>query len=108
MSRIQRIIIASGLLLSAVLTLVVVVSQIGQTWYMAPDDTGFASKQVAVFEPAVAGTVVVALAVFALLVHLLVVMRRAVSRWMWVAAVVVSIVAVVAAVVVSTASRPDF
>ncbi|MFG6502536.1 hypothetical protein [Microbacterium sp. P05] len=108
MSRVQRIVFASGLLLITVFALIVIVSQITMTWYRAPDDTGFATRQVAVFEPAVIGTVVVALTVSALLVHLLVVARRSVSRWIWVAAVVASIIAVVAAVVVSTASRPVF
>ena len=108
MSRVQRIIVASVLLVIAVLALVVVTSQITMTWYQAPDETGVATRQVAVFEPAVIGTVVAALAVLALLVHLVVVARRAVSRWIWVAAAGTSTVAVVAAVVVSTASRPTF
>jgi cytochrome bd-type quinol oxidase subunit 2 len=108
MSRIQRILIASGLLVIAVFALVAITSQIGMTWYQAPDETGIAAKQVAVFEPAVVGTVVAALAVLALLAHLLVVARRTVSRWMWLAAVAASIVTVVAAVAGSTADRPTF
>ncbi|MFG6475597.1 hypothetical protein ACFXP7_04340 [Microbacterium sp. P06] len=106
MSRVPRIIIASGLLLIAVFALVVIASQTTMTWYTGPDDTGFATRKVAVFEMAVIGAVVAALAVLALLVHLIVVARRAVSRWAWAAAVVASSVAVGAAVVVSTASRP--
>lgn len=108
MSRVPRILIASGLLVIAVLALVVIVSQITVTWYQGPDETGIAAKQVALFEPAVVGTVVAALTVLVLLVHLFVVVRRAVSRWMWVAAAGASTVAVAAAVVVSTADRPTF
>jgi hypothetical protein len=108
MSRVQRTILASGLLLIAVLALVVIVSQIGMTWYQAPDETGIAHAQVAVFEPAVVGTVVASLAALALLVHLIVVARQAVSHWAWVAAAGASIVTVVAAIVVSTADRPTF
>jgi hypothetical protein len=108
MSRVQRIIFASGLLLIAALALVVIASQITVTWYQGPDETGIAAKQVALFEPAVAGIVVAALAVLALLAHLVVVARRAVSRWMWVTAAGASAVGVVAAVVVSIASRPTF
>lgn len=104
----QRIVTASGLLLIAGFALVVTASQIGMTWYRAPDETGVATKQVAVFEPAVVGTVVAGLAVVALLAFLLVAIRRVVSRWMWATALVTSIVAMVAAVLVSTASRPTF
>ncbi|PPF62402.1 hypothetical protein C5E11_10860 [Clavibacter michiganensis] len=108
MSRVQRIITASGLILIAGFALVVTASQIGVTWYSAPDETGVATKQVGVFEPAVVGTVVAGLAVVVLLAFLLVAIRRVVSRRMWATALGVSIVAVVAAVLVSMASRPTF
>jgi hypothetical protein len=108
MPRFQRIIIASGLLLTAALSLVVVASQIGVTWYSAPGSSGVATKQIAVFEPAIVGTVVSALATLALLAHLLVVIRRTVPRWTWGASGAVCALAVLAAVIVSTADRPVF
>ena len=108
MSRVQHIVFASGLLLIAALALITTVSQVSVSGYSGPDDNGVAHQRFSVFEPAVIGTVVTALASLSLLVHLLVVARRAGSRWMWVAAVVVSIIAVGAAVIVSMASRPVF
>ncbi|PPG02809.1 hypothetical protein C5E06_10185 [Pseudoclavibacter sp. RFBI5] len=108
MPRVQRIILASGLLLTAALALVVVSSQIGMTWYAAPGASGVATKQTAVFEPAIVGTVVTALAALALLAQVLVAARRTVPRWTWAASGAVSVLAVVAAVVVSTADRPVF
>lgn len=106
MSRVQRILIASALLLISVFALVVIVSQIGMNCYGGPDDTGVATLRVVVFEPAVIGTVVAALAVIALLAHLLIAVRRAAPRWMWIAAGLAPIIAVVTAVVVSMADRP--
>lgn len=108
MPRSQRIIIASGFLLAAALALVVAASQIGLTWYSAPGASGVATKQIAVFEPAIAGTVVSALATLALLAHLLVITRRAVPRWQWGVSGTVCVIAVLAAVIVSTADRPVF
>lgn len=108
MPRAQRVILSFGLLLIAALSLVVVASQIGVTWYSAPGATGVATKQLAVFEPAIVGTVVAAFAALALLAQLLLVARRTVPRWTWAASGAVSVLAVVAAVVVSTADRPVF
>lgn len=108
MSRARNIVVASALLLTSAFAVFVTASQIALTWYLPPDDTGIAHQRVAVFEPAVVGTVVAALAALALLVHLLVVWRRGAPRWMWVTAAVVTMVAVIAAVAVSTADRPTF
>lgn len=108
MSRVQRILGASALLVIAALSLVVVVTQTTMTWYQAPGADGLATKQIAVFEPAVVGTVIAALAVLALLVHLVLVIRRAVPRVQWVVAVALTVATVIAAVVVSVADRPVF
>ncbi|MET0352958.1 hypothetical protein HOW07_09865 [Plantibacter sp. MCCC 1A11337] len=108
MSRVQRILGASALLVIAALSLVVVATQTTMTWYQAPGADGLATKQIAVFEPAVVGTVIAALAVLALLVHLVLVIRRAVPRVQWVVAVALTVATVIAAVVVSVADRPVF
>ncbi|MGD8193346.1 hypothetical protein ACEXQB_002485 [Herbiconiux sp. P18] len=103
-----RLVVASVLLAVAVLGLVMAASQIGMTYYLPPDDTGFASKHVAVFAPAVVGTVIAALAALSLLVHLVVVVRRAVPRSRWIAAGVITVVAAVVPVAISLADRPTF
>ncbi|OAN30810.1 hypothetical protein A4X17_04425 [Plantibacter sp. H53] len=108
MSRVQRILGASALLVIAALSLVVVATQTTMTWYQAPGADGLATKQIAVFEPALVGTVIAALAVLALLVHLVLVIRRAVPRVQWVVAIALTVVAVIAAVLVSIADRPVF
>ena len=108
MSRVQRILGASALLVIAALSLVVVATQTTMTWYQAPGADGLATKQIAVFEPAVVGTVIAALAVLALLVHLVLVIRRAVPRMQWVVAIALTVVTVIAAVLVSIADRPVF
>ncbi|WP_314137949.1 hypothetical protein [uncultured Plantibacter sp.] len=108
MSRVQRILGASALLVIAALSLAVVATQTTMSWYQAPGADGLATKQIAVFEPAVVGTVIAALAVLALLVHLVLVIRRAVPRVQWVVAVALTVATVIAAVVVSVADRPVF
>ena len=108
MSRVQRILVASALLVIAAIGLMVVATQTTMTWYQAPGADGMATKQIAVFEPAVVGTVIAAVAVLALLVHLLIVIRRAVSRLQWIVAVAARGRAVIAAVLVSVADRPTF
>lgn len=108
MSRLQRILVASALLVIAALGLLVAATQTTMIWYQAPGADGIATEQVAVFEPAVVGTVVAAVAVLVLLVHLILVIRRAVPRMQWVVAVALTVVAVIAAVLVSIADRPVF
>ena len=108
MSRLQRILVASALLVIAALGLLVAATQTTMIWYQAPGADGIATEQVAVFEPAVVGTVVAAVAVLVLLVHLILVIRRAVSRMQWVVAIALTVVAVIAAVLVSIADRPVF
>lgn len=108
MSRVQRILAAAVLLLVAVLGTIVVSTQILMTWYQAPGQDGLATEQVAVFEPVVVGTVVAGITVLALLVHLIVVIRRAVPRVQWIVAVALTVVAVIAAILVSVADRPAF
>ena len=108
MSRVQRIVVASALLVVAVLGLVSVASQIGVTYYLPPDDSGFASTHVAVFAPAVVGTVVAAFVVLALVVLLIVAVRRAVPLGMWIAAAVVALVALITPFVVGMLDRPTF
>ncbi|ROR83310.1 hypothetical protein SAMN06295974_1378 [Plantibacter flavus] len=108
MSRVQRILGASALLVIAALGLLVAATQTTMTWYQAPGADGMATKQIAVFEPAVVGTVIAAVAVLALLVHLVLVIRRAVPRLQWVVAVALTVATVIAAVLVSIADRPTF
>lgn len=108
MSRLQRILVASALLVITALGLLVAATQTTMIWYQAPGADGIATEQVAVFEPAVVGTVVAAVAVLVLLVHLILVIRRAVPRMQWVVAVALTVVAVIAAVLVSIADRPVF
>lgn len=108
MSRVQRILVASALLVIAALGLLVTATQTTMIWYQAPGADGLATEQVAVFEPAVVGTVIAAVAVLALLVHLILVIRRAVPRMQWVVALALTVVAVIAAVLVSIADRPVF
>ncbi|MBF4567655.1 hypothetical protein ITJ57_02650 [Plantibacter sp. VKM Ac-2880] len=107
MSRAQRIVVASVLLVIAAFGLLVVATQITTTYYLPPaDDDSFAIERVVAFEPGVVGTVIGAVAVLALLTHLVVVIRRAAPRIQWVVAVVLVVATVVAAVVVSFADRP--
>lgn len=108
MSRVQRILVASALLVIAALGLLVAATQTTMIWYEAPGADGIATEQVAVFEPAVVGTVIAAVAVLALLVHLILVIRRAVPRMQWVVAIALTAVTVIAAVLVSIADRPVF
>ncbi len=96
------------MLVIAALGLLVAATQTTMTWYQAPGADGMATKQIAVFEPAVVGTVIAAVAVLALLVHLILVIRRAVPRMQWVVAMALTVVAVIAAVLVSIADRPVF
>jgi hypothetical protein len=108
MSRVQRILVASALLVIAALGLLVAATQTTMIWYQAPGADGIATEQVAVFEPAVVGTVIASVTVLALLVHLLMVIRRAVPRVQWAVAVALTVASVVAAVLVSVADRPVF
>lgn len=108
MSRVQRILVASALLVIAAFGLLVAATQTTMIWYQAPGADGIATEQVAVFEPAVVGTVIAAVAVLALLAHLILVIRRAVPRMQWVVAIALTVVAVIAAVLVSIADRPVF
>lgn len=108
MSRVRRILVASALLVIAAFGLLVAATQTTMIWYQAPGADGIATEQVAVFEPAVVGTVIAAVAVLALLVHLILVIRRAVPRLQWVVAVALTVATVIAAVLVSIADRPVF
>ncbi|TAJ46883.1 MAG: hypothetical protein EPO52_15240 [Herbiconiux sp.] len=108
MSQRVRVIVASILLVIAVLGLAAVASQIPATYYQAPDDSGLATKQVAFFGPAIVGTVVASLAVVALATHLIVVLRRPAARWMWISAAVCTLLAVGAPIVVGVLDRPVF
>jgi hypothetical protein len=108
MSRVRRILLASALLVIAALGLSVVATQTTMTWYQAPGADGMATEQIAVFEPAVIGTVVAAVAVLALLTHLVLAVRRAVPRLQWLIAVALAVATVIVAVLVSVADRPAF
>lgn len=109
MSQPLRVIVASLLLAIAALGLTVVASEIAVTYYLPPGDSGLATEHVAVFGPAVVGTVIASLAVVALLAHLVVVVvRRRAARWMWIVAAVCTLLAVGSAVVVSTLDTPVF
>jgi hypothetical protein len=108
MSQPLRVIVASVLLATAALGLTVVASDIAITHYLPPGDSGVATKHIATFEPAIAGTVVASIAVIALLAHLIVVLRRRAARWMWLAAAVCTLLGVGAPVIVATLDRPVF
>jgi hypothetical protein len=107
MSRAQRIVAASVLLVIAALGLLAAAMQTTTTYYLPPvDDDSFATEHVLAFEPGVVGAVIGAVAVLALLAHLVVVIRRAAPRIQWVIAVALTVATVVGAVVVSFADRP--
>jgi len=108
MSQPLRVVVASVLVLIAAFGLAAVAGQIALTYLLPPDDSGMATEHVALFGPAIVGTVVASLAVVALLVHLVLVIRRRVARWMWVAAAICTLVAVGAPIVVSAFDRPTF
>jgi hypothetical protein len=108
MSQPIRVIVASILLAIAALGLIIVAGEIATTYYLPPGDSGVATKHTAAFGPAVAGTVVASVAVIALLVHLVVVLRRRAARWTWFVAAVCTLLAVGAPVIVGSLARPDF
>ena len=103
-----RVVVAAILLAIAALGLTVVASEITTTYYLPPGDSGAATEHTAAFGPAIAGTFVAALAALALLVHLVVVLRRRAARWMWLAASACTLLAVGAPVIVGSLDRPTF
>lgn len=109
MSRAQRILTASALLVIALFGLLVVATQIPITYSLPPaGDGAYATTHVTTFAPAVLGTVLAAVAVIALLGHLVTVIRRPVPLWWWIAADALIVVVVGAAVLVSMADHPAF
>jgi len=108
MSRRLRVSIASALLVVAVLGVVAVAGQIGTTYYLPTGDGGVATEHVAVFEPAVAWTVVAGLAALALAGNLVLAIRRSVPRWQWIVAAALTVIAVAAPFIVGTLDRPTF
>jgi hypothetical protein len=108
MSRRLRIVIASALLVVALLGVLGVVTQIGITYYLPPAENGEATRHVAAFAPAVAGTVVAGLAALALVGNLVVVIRRALPRWAWIVAALLTVIAVAVPVIVAALQRPVF
>lgn len=108
MSQPLRVVIASLLLVVAALGLAAVSGQIAITYLLPPGDSGLATEHVALFGPAIVGTVVAALAVAALVVHLILVIRRRTPGWTWIAAAVCALLAVGAPFVVSMADTPVF
>lgn len=108
MSRPLRVAIASVLVVVALLGVFWVAGQIGLVYYLPPADNGEATEHVAVFGPAVTGTVVAGLAALALVAHLVLAIRRPLPRWEWVVAGVLAVVAVAAPFVVGGLSRPTF
>ncbi|HXH36102.1 MAG TPA: hypothetical protein VNJ54_17110 [Plantibacter sp.] len=108
MSQPLRVVLASLLLVVAVVGLATVADQITMTYFLPPGEGGMATEHVALFGPAIAGTVGAAVAVAALVVHLLVVIRRRTPGWVWIAATVCALLAVGAPVIVSMSDRPAF
>ena len=108
MSQQLRVVAASLLAAIAALGLTAVAGQISVTYFLPPGDSGIATKHAAAFGPAITGTVVASLAVIALLVHVVVVVRRRAARWTWFAASFCTLVAVGAPVIVTMLDRPDF
>ena len=108
MSRRLRVSIASGLLVVALLGVFGVATQIGITYYLPPSASGEATRHVAAFEPAVAGTVVAGLAAVVLVANLVLAIRRAMPRWAWIVAALLAVTALAVPFVVATFQRPTF
>ena len=108
MTRALRVTIASVLLVVALLGVFGVASQIGLTYYLPPAESGGATEHVAVFAPAVVGTVVAGLAAVALAGNLVLAIRRALPRWAWIVAALLTVVAVAVQFVVGGLDRPTF
>lgn len=96
------------LLVIALLGVFGVATQIGLTYYLPPSANGEATQHVAVFGPAVAGTVVAGLAALVLVANLALAIRRALPRWAWIVAALLTVVAASAPFVVGGLSRPTF
>lgn len=103
-----RVVVASILAAIATLGLAIVASQIAVTYFLPAGDSGPATKQTHAFEPAIVGTVLASLAVLALLAHLVVILRQRTARWTWPAAVLCTLLAVGAPVIVAMLDRPTF
>jgi len=103
-----RIIIASTLLLIAVLGTIGVATQIEIAYYLPPASTGTALKKITLFGPAVAGTIFGLLVVIGLVAHLLVTIKRNPPRWIWAAALACTFLAAIAPFIVAAAHRPVF
>lgn len=108
MSRPLRVSIAAALLVAALLGVFGVATQIGLTYYLPPAESGAATEHVAIFAPAVAGTVIAGLAALALVGNLVLAIRRALPRWAWIVAVALAVIAVAVPFVVGGLSRPTF
>jgi hypothetical protein len=108
MSRALRIVIASALLVIAAFATFVVATEIGIAYYLPSGSGADATTHVAVFAPAVVATVVAGLATVLLVAHLVVAIRRAVPRWQWIVAAVLTVIAVAAPFVIGTLDRPTF
>jgi hypothetical protein len=107
MSRPVRIVLASVLLLIALVGLVGLLPQITQTFYL-PVTAGSVSEHTSFFGPAVAAAVVVALLVALLVVHLVRVALRARRAAEWIIAVVVAAAALALPFLVAGFDRPVF
>jgi hypothetical protein len=105
MSRRLRVIVASVLLAAAILGTAAVASQIATTYYV-PSSTSYATEHTALFGPAIAGTVVCALALVALVGHLVASIQHRPRRWMWLVAASLALIAVASPFVVGGFDRP--
>lgn len=107
MGRTGRILLSIALLAISAFVVIVVASEIPLA-YALPDGEGGATREVAVFGPAVVATVVAGLAALVqagLLVWNLV---RPAPLAVWIVALVALLAGVVAAIVTATADRPVF
>lgn len=103
-----RVIFASTLLFVAVVGTVGVATQIEITYFLPPDSSGMAVRKIALFGPAVAGTIFALLLVFGLLAHLIVAIKRNPPRRIWAAALTCTLLAAITPIIVAAAHRPTF
>lgn len=107
MSRPLKIVLASLMLVAALLGLAGALSQIVLTYYL-PTAQGSATEHTTFFGPAVVAAVVAGLLVVVLIVHLVRALRSPQRGWEWAVAGVLAVVALALPVLVSTVQRPVF
>ena len=108
MSTRLRIIAASALLTLALIGTFGVAAQIEMTYYLSPDATGTAVRKTIALAPAIVGTVAAGLASAGLVGYLFLTIRAQPRRWLVVAAMALTGIAVSTPFIVSGMGRPVF